>query len=89
MVLRKWAVAAIEEDIDSFFGTNSGQIVLALKEDLVELLQPKVINICKNITFSKEQVAQRSITVGYLLVLFLLAAFVIVPFLVYIIRSIL
>ena len=41
-VIKQWATKSIEDDIDSFFGSNAGNIVLALKEDILALVQEKV-----------------------------------------------
>ena len=43
--IKKWAVAALEDDIGSFFGTNAPNIVLAMKEDIMELTSSKVSSI--------------------------------------------
>jgi len=40
--IKKWAVSALEEDISSFFGTNASNIVIAMNEEIKELIGVKV-----------------------------------------------
>ena len=37
-IIKKWAVAALEDDIVGFFGTNAANIVIAMNEEITELL---------------------------------------------------
>ena len=41
-VIKKWAIAALEDDIGSFFGTNASNIVLAMNEEITELVSNQV-----------------------------------------------
>ena len=59
--IKKWAVAAFEDDISGFFGVNAGNIVLSLKEEILDLLKPQVIvlnNFLYLITFEPKQISE-------------------------------
>ena len=49
--IKKWAVAALEEDINGFFGTNASNIVIAMNEEIKELVDTKVNIAAKPKTF--------------------------------------
>ena len=40
--IKKWAVAALEDDISGFFGTNASNIVIAMNEEISELVSDMV-----------------------------------------------
>ena len=48
--IKKWAVSALEEDINGFFGTNASNIVIAMNEEIKELVGTKVF-IMTNLNF--------------------------------------
>ena len=40
--IKKWAITALEEDINGFFGTNASNIVIAMNEEIKELVGTNV-----------------------------------------------